>query len=195
MSTYGPGVALNDPAFVHPSAQMYGNVVLEEGSSLWPNCFIRAEAQEVRIGRFSNIQDMVMIHVGWEEPTIVGEYCSITHHCTLHGCTIGDHCLVGINTTIMDGCVIGDNTIIAGHTFLRENTVIPENSIVMGTPGKVVRTHNNFVANRFNALAYVENARAYAQGDHRAWDFENPGEAFDRLRADAAAAYAAKYLE
>ncbi|MCP5373969.1 MAG: gamma carbonic anhydrase family protein [Hyphomicrobiales bacterium] len=191
MHTFGLGVVLNDPAFVHPSAQAYGHVTLEEGSSLWPNSVIRAETQHVRIGRFSNIQDFVMIHIAFATPTVVGDYCSITHHCTLHGCTIGDNCLIGINTTVMDGCVIGDNCIVAGHTFLKENTVIPDNSIVMGTPGAVVKTRNNFVANRVNALAYYENARAYAAGNHRAWDGEEAARAFARMTAEAQAAFAA----
>jgi len=159
-------------AFIDPSAKVYGRVSMDEGSSLWPYAVIRAEAHEVRIGKMSNIQDFVMIHIGWQTPTIIGDYCSITHHCTLHGCTIGDNVLVGINSTIMDGCVIGDNCIIAGHTFLKEGTVIPDNSIVMGAPGEVTKTRNNFVANRMNALFYHRNALAYQKGDHRAWNMD-----------------------
>ncbi|MCW5699337.1 MAG: gamma carbonic anhydrase family protein [Rhodospirillales bacterium] len=162
-------------AYIHPSTLMYGDVTVGEGASLWPHVVIRAEMHAVRIGRFSNVQDFVMVHVGWDTPTVVGDYCSITHHVTLHGCTIGDNCLIGINATVMDGAVIGDNTIVAGHTFIREGSVIPANAVVMGTPGRVVATRNNFVANRVNAMLYHRNAVAYAHGDHRAWsgpDFE-----------------------
>ena len=67
----------------------------------------------------------------------------------------------------MDGCVIGDNCIIAGHTFLKEGTIIPDNSIVAGTPGKVIKTKNNYQANFFNAMAYYENALGYAEKDYR----------------------------
>ena len=88
----------------------------------------------------------------------------------LHGCTIGDNCLIAIGATIMDGAVIGRNSIVAGHAFVREGTIIPENSIVMGTPAKVVATRNNYVANRVNAMLYHRNAEAYARGEHRAWD-------------------------
>jgi len=124
----------------------------------------------VSIGAYTNLQDHVMVHVGYHTPTIVGAYCSITHRVTLHGCTVGDNCLIGIGATLMDGVVIGENSIVAGHTFLREGTIIPPNSIVMGTPGKVVRTANNYVANRINAMLYHRNGACYAKGDHRAWE-------------------------
>ncbi|MCB2100807.1 MAG: gamma carbonic anhydrase family protein [Rhodobacterales bacterium] len=178
---------LNNPAFIHPSALMYGRVTVDEGASLWPNVVVRAEMHEVRIGRFTNIQDFVMIHVGWHTPTLVGDYCSITHHCTLHGCTIGDNCLIGIGATVMDGCVIGDNCIVAGHAFLKEGTVIPPNSIVMGAPAKVVRARDSFVANRINALMYHHNALAYARGDHRAWTGPAAEAAFEDAKARAEA--------
>ena len=124
----------------------------------------------MRLGRFTNLQDHVMVHVGYDKPTIVGDYCSITHRVVLHGCTIGDNCLIGIGATVMEGAVIGDNSIVAGHAFVADNTIIPPNSIVMGMPAKVVRTRNSFVANKLNAMLYFRNARCYARGDHRAWD-------------------------
>jgi carbonic anhydrase/acetyltransferase-like protein (isoleucine patch superfamily) len=167
--TFGSDVTIDASAWVHPTAQVYGAVIVAAGASVWPNVVIRAESQDVRIGARTNIQDFVMIHVGAGTGTHVGEDCSITHHCTLHGCTIGDRVLVGIGSTIMDGCVIGENSIIAGHAFLKEGTVIPPNSIVMGAPGKVVRARNSGAANAFNAWMYAENAKAYARGEHRLW--------------------------
>ena len=130
-----------------------------------------------------------MIHFGAGSPTIVGEDCSITHHCTLHGCRIGDRVLVGIGSTIMDGCEIGDNSIIAGHAFLKEGTIIPPNSIVMGAPGKVVRERDNSAANAFNAWMYHQNAIAYARGEHRLWGSAEFAEAAREARARLEAAY------
>ncbi len=170
MPQYGPGITLNDPAFVHPSAQLYGQVTVQPGASIWPNAVARAENFEIVIGEMSNVQDFVMIHVGVGGGTNIGKHCSITHRCTVHGCTIGNNSLIGINATIMDGCVIGENCIIAGHTYLKDNTVIPDNSVVMGTPGRVTRNQNNFVLTRFNAFLYHQNALAYAAGNHRRWD-------------------------
>lgn len=170
MNRFGPGVEVDDPAFLHPTALAYGKVKIRRGASLWPYVVVRAESFHVEIGENTNIQDFVMIHVGGNAPTVIGKYCSITHHCTIHGAIIGDNCLIGINATIMDRCVIGENSIVAGGAFLKEDTVIPPNSIVMGTPGKATRTRNNWVANRLNALLYLRNAQAYAKEHHRTWD-------------------------
>lgn len=164
---YGKDVTLNNPAFIHSTAQIYGVVEVSEGASIWPYAVIRSEMNEVVIGEKTNIQDFVMIHVGVAHGTYIGKNCSITHHSTLHGCRIGDNCLIGINSTIMDGCVVGNNCIIAGHTYLKEGTIIPDNSIVAGTPGKVIKEKNSGAENRLNAAGYYENALGYAQGDHR----------------------------
>ncbi len=180
MADFAALVTLNDPAFIHPSAQIYGAVTAEVGASLWPNTVVRAENYEVRIGASTNIQDFTMIHVGSSTGTVIGAHCTITHHCTIHGCTIGDNCLIGINATIMDGAVIGENCIVAGGSFIKERTVIPDNSIVMGIPGKVVREQNNWIANRFSAWLYEQNAYAYARGEHRAW----AGDAFLQASKD-----------
>ena len=166
---FGPDVKLGEVAYIHPSAQVYGAVTLADGVSVWPNVVMRAEFHHIAIGANTNIQDFVMVHVGNFTPTVIGANCSITHHVTIHGCTIGDNCLVGIGATIMDGCVIGNNCTIAGGAFLKEGTVIPDNSIVMGIPGKVTREKDNQVQNRFNAFMYRINGEAYAVGNHRAW--------------------------
>jgi len=165
-----PSIRFPKAVYIDPTARITGRVEIAEGASLWPYAVVRAESQFVRIGAYTNLQDHVMVHVGYHAPTIIGAYCSITHRVTLHGCTIGDNCLIGIGATLMDGVVIGDNCIVAGHTFVREGTVVPPNSIVMGTPGKVVRTANNYVANRLNAMLYHRNGACYAKGDHRAWE-------------------------
>lgn len=169
MADIGPDVKLLNPAYIHPTALLYGDVTIREGASVWPNVVMRAEMYRIEIGPNSNVQDFVMIHVGDGADTIVGANCSITHRVTLHGCTIGDNCLVGIGATIMDGCVIGENSIVAGGAFLKERTVIPPNSVVMGIPGKVTAARNNAVANAFNAFLYRRNAEGYARGDYRVW--------------------------
>jgi carbonic anhydrase/acetyltransferase-like protein (isoleucine patch superfamily) len=159
-----------DAAYIDPTAQIYGRVEIGAGSSLWPGSVIRAESGYVRVGRFTNLQDHVIVHVGYHAPTIVGDYCSITHRAVLHGCTIGDNCLIAIGATVMEGAVIGENSIVAGHAFVPDGMIVPPNSIVMGTPARVVRTANNFVANRINAMLYHHNAQCYARGEHRGWE-------------------------
>jgi len=169
----GGDVRVDPSAFVHPTACIYGDVAIGPEASLWCNVVIRAEALHVSIGRRTNIQDFVMIHIGAGTPTIVGADCSITHHVTLHGCTIGEATLVGIGATIMDGCVIGENSIVAGHAFLKEGTIIPPNSIVMGAPAEVKRTKDSSIPNRINAYYYARNAQAHAAGDFRVWSRED----------------------
>ena len=167
MGHIGKDVELQNPAFVHESAHIYGKVTLKDGSSVWPNVVFRAEMHEVVIGERTNIQDFCMVHVGGRTPTIVGKECSITHHVTLHGCEIGDRCLIGINATIMDGAKIGDNSIVAGHTIVTEGQEFPENSVIAGVPAKLVKSRDNGEANRLNAMFYYENAKNYAEGIER----------------------------
>ncbi|MDU8926500.1 gamma carbonic anhydrase family protein [Alisedimentitalea sp. MJ-SS2] len=170
MPHIGPDVILDKPALVHDSAQLYGKVYVGPGASIWPNVVTRAEMYEIRIGARSNIQDFVMIHVGSFTPTIVGEDCSITHHVTLHGCEIGDRCLIGINATIMDGAKIGANSIVAGHSIVTENAEFPENSVIAGVPAKLVATRDCGEKNLGNARFYEMNARNYAEGRDRLSD-------------------------
>ena len=167
MGHIGEHVTLDNPAYVHESAWLYGKVYVGPGASIWPNVVTRAETFEISIGARTNIQDFVMIHVGAMTPTIVGEDCSITHHATLHGCTIGDRCLIGINATIMDGAKIGSNCIVAGHTIVTENSEFPDNTIIAGVPGKAVATRDRGDANLLNAKFYSAMAASYAEGCDR----------------------------
>lgn len=167
MGFISDNVTLDNPAFIHESAWLYGKVYIGPDVSVWPNVVTRAEFLEIRIGARTNIQDFVMIHVGAMTPTIVGEDCSITHHATLHGCEIGDRCLIGINSTIMDGAKIGANSIVAGNSIVRENSVFPENSIIAGVPAKVVGTRDNGAANALNAAMYQRFAGSFADGRDR----------------------------
>ena len=161
---------LHPSAWMAPSAQVFGRVAIGAGASVWHNAVLRAECQEIRIGRLTNVQDFAMVHVAYDRPTIVGAFCSITHHVTIHGCTIEDAVLVGIGATIMDGAVIGRGSIVAGGAFVKEGTVVPPGSIVAGVPAKVVRTRDSARENRLNAWLYHRNAEHYRRGDHRAWD-------------------------
>lgn len=128
---------------------------------------MRAEMFEIKIGENTNLQDFVMVHVGAATPTIVGDNCSITHHCTIHGCTIGDNCLIGINATLMDGVKIGNNCIVAGHCIINEGKEFPDNSVIAGVPGKLIATRDNSERTRFNAAFYNRIARNYAKGIER----------------------------
>jgi len=155
--------------FVAPTAAIYGDVAIGAGSSVWPNVVVRAECEHVRIGRVTNLQDFVMIHVGYDHPTVIGDFCSITHHATVHGATVGDACLVGIGAVLMDGVVLGAGSIVAGGAVLTEGSVFDPGSIVAGVPAKAIKRRDSTRDNRMNAWFYHRNAGAYARGEHRAW--------------------------
>ena len=160
-------ITIDETAWVHDSALIYGHVSIGPDSSVWPYVVMRSEMYHIDIGARTNIQDFVMVHVGAGTPTIIGDDCSITHHATLHGCTIGDKCLIGINATIMDGAKIGNNCIVAGHSIVTEGSEFPDNSIIAGSPAKLVKTRDSGDANAMNAAFYVQNAKNYAEGVHR----------------------------
>lgn len=170
-------VEIDPSTWVAPGAQLFGRVTIGAESSVWPQCVVRAEAQEVRIGHHTNLQDFVMVHIGYEIPTLIGDFCSITHHATVHGATVEDDCLVGIHAVVMDGAVIGRGSIVAPGAVVTEGTIVPPHSIVAGVPAKVIKQRDSAAENRLNAWNYWRNARAYRRGDHRAWD----GEAFRRF--------------
>lgn len=152
------------------SAEIHGNVTIGKGSSVWPKAVVRAECQHVRIGLVTNLQDFVMIHVGYDQPTVIGDFCSITHHATVHGAVVGNDCLIGIGAVLMDGVVLGAGSIVAGGAVLTEDSVFEPGSIVAGIPAKAVRSRDSSRANRLNAWLYHRNSLAYARGDERAWD-------------------------
>ncbi len=156
-------------AWIAPSAELYGEISLADRCSIWPKVVMRAESSHISVGQGTNIQDFVMVHIGTATPSVIGDWCSITHHVTVHGAVIEDRCLIGINATLMDGCVIGEGSIVAGNSLVREGTIVPPHSIVAGVPSRVIANRDNRIANTLNALAYVENAMAYAEGNHRRW--------------------------
>lgn len=170
-----------DPSvFLSPSAQIFGNVEIGAESSVWPNVVIRAESNHVRVGRYSNLQDFVMIHIGYTHATEIGDFCSITHHATVHGCKIEDDCLVGINAVVMDGAIIGRGSIVAGGAMIREDSVFAAGSIIAGVPARQIAERDSSRANRQNAWNYHWNAQAYKRGEHRAWSTAE----FERWQAE-----------
>jgi carbonic anhydrase/acetyltransferase-like protein (isoleucine patch superfamily) len=172
--------SLHESVWIAPSAELYGRISIGEGSSVWPQAVIRAECQEVRIGRHTNLQDFVMIHVGYDDPSVIGDFCSITHRATIHGATVEDDCLIGIGAVVMDRAVIGRGSIVAPGAVVREGSVIPPGSIVAGVPARVIKTRDSTRENRLNAWNYWWNSRAYAKGEQRAWD----GPQFQRFLAE-----------
>jgi carbonic anhydrase/acetyltransferase-like protein (isoleucine patch superfamily) len=167
MGHIGKFVQLDSTVFIHPTAWLYGKIMIGVDASVWPYAVMRAEVHHIKIGARSNIQDFVMVHVGNITPTIVGDDCSIAHHATLHGCTIGDRCMIGVNATLMDGVQVGSNSVVAGHAILTEGSQFPDNSVIGGVPARLLGSRDNSASNLFNSKLYTMNAANYAIGVDR----------------------------
>lgn len=126
-------------AWVAPSADVIGRVFLGKDSSVWFGTVIRADVEKVKIGKRTNIQDLSIIHVDHNNPTIIGDDVTIGHQVMLHGCTIGNGSLIGMSATILDGAVIGEGSIVGAKSLVTANKKFPPRSLIMGSPAKVIR--------------------------------------------------------
>ena len=146
--------------YVDLSAQVIGDVVLGERSSVWMNAVVRGDVNRIRIGANSNVQDCAVLH-GMRHlyPVLIGDWVTIGHNATVHGCIVEDAVLVGMGSTILNDARIGEGSIIAAGAVIPEHTVIPPNSLVAGVPGKVRRTLGE--ADRELILAYARNYLDY----------------------------------
>ena len=132
-------VTASDNYYVAPGAQLIGDVHLGEGASVWFNAVLRADDARIDIGDGSNVQDATVIHCDHEQPTLVGRNVTIGHRVLLHGCLIGDECLIGNGAMLLDGVRIGTRCLIAAGALITPGKEIPAGSVVMGAPGRVVR--------------------------------------------------------
>jgi carbonic anhydrase/acetyltransferase-like protein (isoleucine patch superfamily) len=125
--------------FVAPDATLVGDITLEAAVSIWFQVVIRAENDRIAIGEGSNIQDGSVLHVDPGYPLIIGRNVSVGHKVMLHGCTVGEGSLVGINSVVMNGAKIGKGVLIGANTLIAEGKEIPDGVLVLGSPGRVVR--------------------------------------------------------
>ncbi len=130
---------IEQTAWIAPSADVIGNVEIGANSSVWFGCVIRADINEVRIGKNTNIQDLSMIHTDTHTKTILGDNITIGHKVMLHGCTIEDNCLIGMSATILDNAVIGEGSIVGANSLVTQGKKFPPKSLIMGSPAKVVK--------------------------------------------------------
>jgi len=156
----------NKSGFIAPSADIIGNAHIHEGVSIWFNAVIRADMDKVTIGRNTNIQDCAVIHTDQGMPTVLGEGVTVGHTAILHGCTVGDHCLVGMGSVVLNGAVIGEESLIAAGSLVPQGMVVPPRSLVMGSPAKVVRELKDgaLEAIKKNGSVYVSNSLDYLEG-------------------------------
>jgi carbonic anhydrase/acetyltransferase-like protein (isoleucine patch superfamily) len=152
--------------YVDPAAVIIGDVQLDEGVSIWPTAVLRGDANKVRIGADTNVQEGVVIHTSHDFPSVIGRMVTVGHGAVINGAVVGDRCIIGINSTILDGAVIGDECIIGANALVTSMTEIPPRSVVMGLPGKVVRHNDMSIREKAerSALSYAELKDQYLQG-------------------------------
>ena len=122
-------------ARVAENATLVGQVTLEARSSVWYGAVLRADTTTIHVGAGSNLQDGCMVHGDEGFPVQVGQDVTVGHGAILHGCTVGDRCVIGMGATLLNGCVIGEDSLVAAGALVTQNTVIPAGSLVMGSPG------------------------------------------------------------
>lgn len=131
---------VGDNAHVAASACLVGDVRLRDEVSVWYGCVLRGDVNFIEVGARSNLQDGTVVHLGDADPTVVGQDVVVGHRAVLHGCTVEDACLIGIQATVLDGAVIGRGSVVGACALVTAGTVIPPRSLVLGSPGKVVKT-------------------------------------------------------
>jgi len=157
-------VRLNSPEiFVADNATVIGNVMLEAHSSVWFNVVIRGDNELIHIGEESNVQDGSVLHTDPGHPLTLGRGVTVGHKAMLHGCTVGDYSLIGINAVVLNGAKIGKHCLIGANTLVPEGMEIPDGSLVIGSPAKIKRELS--VAQQkmleLSAMSYVKNAERY----------------------------------
>lgn len=149
--------------YIAQSARIIGEVTIGDYSSIWPNAVLRADIEPIRIGKYSSIQDGVLVHVNRDLPAIVGDYVTVGHGAIIHGCQIENNCLIGMGAIILDGARIENNCLIGAGTLIPEGKRIPRGSLVLGVPGRVVRKLDQKEIKKLKdaALEYLDFAKEF----------------------------------
>jgi len=159
--------------WVADSATVLGSVLLKHNTSVWFGAVIRGDREPIVVGDHSNVQDLAVLHTDPGYPLTLGSYVTVGHKALLHGCTVGDHSLIGINAIVLNGAKIGKHCLIGAGALIPEGREIPDGSLVMGVPGKVVRALTPEQMAHVTKLAenYVANFKRYKH------DFVHQGQA------------------
>jgi carbonic anhydrase/acetyltransferase-like protein (isoleucine patch superfamily) len=155
---------LGEDVYIAEGARVIGNVELGDQASVWYNAVLRGDLEKITIGARTNVQDGTVIHIeSGQYATNIGEGVTIGHKALVHACTIGDNCLIGMGSIILDGAVIEDNCLVAAGAVVTPGKTFPAGSLIMGTPAKVVRelSDEEIEGFRESAAHYVELARRH----------------------------------
>ncbi len=150
-----------ETVMIFKGAVVNGKVNIGERSSIWFNAVVRGDIESLNIGKCSNIQDNCVLHSSKGYPLNIGNRVSVGHAAVLHGCTVKDNCLIGMNATVLNGAIINKNSIVGAGAVVTEDHEFPEKSLIIGTPAKAIRIlqKNEIEHIKDNAMRYVEMAR------------------------------------
>ena len=145
-------------AYIAPNATVVGDVTLQEDVSVWYGAVLRGDSGAITVGKGTNIQEQCVLH----EKTVIGNQCTIGHGAIVHGCTVGDRCLIGMGAIILDGAVLGDDCIVGAGALVTGKMNAPAGSVLLGSPAKVVKevSESQKASNLESADHYIRLAKA-----------------------------------
>lgn len=155
---------IDSSTYVEESANIIGDVVIGEKSSIWFNSVIRGDVNYIRIGSKTNIQDSCVLHVTKDtHPLIIGNEVTVGHNVTLHGCTVKDRCLIGMGAIVLDGAEVGEDSMVAAGCLVKEGMVIPPKTLAVGVPARIARTLTDKEVKKIKQSArnYIDYANSY----------------------------------
>jgi carbonic anhydrase/acetyltransferase-like protein (isoleucine patch superfamily) len=159
----GKQPAIGENVFLAPNASVIGETTLGEGVSIWFGAVLRGDIAPVRVGKGSNIQDNSVLHVGDNDPCLVGANVVVGHNVILHGCTVEDDCLIGMGAIVLNGAVVGQGSVVGAGALVTQEMIIPPYSLVLGSPAKVRRELTEAERQSHGAFApkYLKVAQKY----------------------------------
>lgn len=156
-------------AFIAPGAYVVGKVRIGEGSSIWYGAVLRGDLDEILVGERTSIQDNAVVHMDAGFPVFIGDDCVVGHAAVVHGCEIGDRCLIGMNATVLTGAKIGEGSVVAAGAMVPEGREYPPRSLIVGVPAKRVKevTEEQTKDVARGARSYVERAAEHRKSLER----------------------------
>lgn len=158
-----------ESAWVADSAEVIGDVVLGDSVGVWFGVVIRGDTESIRVGSRTNLQDLSVLHADVGMPLTIGQGVTVGHKAILHGCTVGDDCLIGIGAVVLNGAKIGKGCLVGAGALVTEGKEFAEGSLIIGSPAKVVRilTPEELQRLRLSADHYAANAQRFKKTLHK----------------------------
>ncbi|MDF3084389.1 gamma carbonic anhydrase family protein [Burkholderia sola] len=162
----GPSLPDDGSVWIAPNATVIGNVVIGRQVSIWFGAVVRGDNETITIRDGTNVQDGVVLHSDRGSPLSIGADCTIGHRSILHGCTVGDGCVIGMGAVILNGATIGKDSLVGAGAMVTEGKSFPDGSLIVGAPAKAIRTLDEATIASLQAAAesYRANARRFARG-------------------------------